>query len=309
MPKLKSGRDVAIGYESYVKQIKNPSPEKAHATPEYFLSNIKSWKDLLQLASILEADSSGVRQETGFLVRDIESREMNWSQDEVIEFKAWLRENEKLEPWLTDIFSNIHHDLTFEILLYQPVMKKPPAVKEEIKRNLYPERNEFISRFNISCFFHFTDERNLSLIQRSGGLLSLRGLRVRGIHPPALGGNEWSHEADERIGLDDYVHLCFMEWHPMEYFARTEGRIGNTRFLKIDPSVILSDGVFFTSDVSNKAGVKTLTFEEAMVEMDFSAIYRELDRRDGEVVERRKKASKYEILIPKAIPLSLINGV
>ncbi|MBA3243069.1 MAG: DUF4433 domain-containing protein [Acidobacteria bacterium] len=63
-----------------------------------------------------------------------------------------------------------------------------------------------------SYFYHFTDTRNLASIAKYG-LLSLRQLSDRGIKVAAPGGNEWSHDADRHKGLDDHVHLCFMDEH------------------------------------------------------------------------------------------------
>src|SRR3954470_14809416 len=77
---------------------------------------------------------------------------------------------------------------------------------------------EFIEKYmRGKCFYHFTDTRNIASIKSQGGLFSLRQLRQRGILPTAPGGNQWSHEADERLGLDSYVHLCFLDQHPMEW--------------------------------------------------------------------------------------------
>ena len=72
-------------------------------------------------------------------------------------------------------------------------------------------------------FYHFTDTRNLPSI-RAHGLLSMRELRQRGI-VVTPGGNDWSLDADQRSGMDGYVHLCFFKGHPMEWLATQDGRI------------------------------------------------------------------------------------
>jgi hypothetical protein len=58
-------------------------------------------------------------------------------------------------------------------------------------------------------FYHFTDARNLSSI-RQYGILSMREIRQRGLIV-APGGNNWSIEADQRSGMDAYVHLGFFQ--------------------------------------------------------------------------------------------------
>ena len=168
---------------------------------------------------------------------------------------------------------------------------------------------QFLSRYRARCFYHFTDSRNLDSIKQNGGLLRLAELRRRGAVIPAAGGNDWSHEADGRLGLDEYVHLCLFSEHPMEYRAREEGRILQSRYLEISPDVLSVDGVRFTPDVSNKNGVALLSIEEANKVMDFSVIYDRTDWRNPEIQERRKQAKKYELLVPIDIPLNLISGL
>ena len=167
---------------------------------------------------------------------------------------------------------------------------------------------QFISYYSISCFYHFTDIRNLNSIHQNGGLLRLSELRQRQIEIPAPGGNDWSHEADTRIGLDQYVHLCFISEHPMEYRAKQDNRIIQSVFLEIDPKIINCEGVFFCPDVSNKAGTPRLTIAEACKVMDFEVIYKRTDWRDPMIQERRKQAKKYELLVPIDIPLNMIKG-
>lgn len=61
-----------------------------------------------------------------------------------------------------------------------------------------------------TTFFHFTDTRNLDLIKKHG-LLSRRKLKELGIQIPAPGGNQWSMESADRLGLDRYVSLCLFK--------------------------------------------------------------------------------------------------
>ncbi len=95
----------------------------------------------------------------------------------------------------------------------------------------------------------------------------------------------------------------------MEYRARQEGRILEPRFLEINCSVLTFDGIRFTPDVSNKRGVELLTLAEACDALDFEVIYDRTDWRDPDIKQRRLAAKKYELLIPKCVPLELIAGV
>ena len=145
---------------------------------------------------------------------------------------------------------------------------------------------QFLERFKVPCFFHFTDTRNLPSIRSKGGLFPWASVKDEVVAP---GGNDWSHEADEQRGLDEYVHLALFNEHPMEYRAKERGDILSSQFLSIDSSILHRDGVLFCPDVSNKSGVVPLTFSQAVEAMDFEVIYDRTDWRDPEIKLRRTK--------------------
>jgi hypothetical protein len=163
-------------------------------------------------------------------------------------------------------------------------------------------------RYFVTAFYHFTDRRNLPLI-REHGLLSRATLAEMGIETPAPGGNEWSHDADDRRGLDQYVHLCFKNNHPMEFVARQDGRIEDSIFLRVHPDVLEFDGVKFTPDVSNKAGVPIYPLEESLSIIDFEVLYTRTNWSDPLIQQRLQQAEKCELLVPNHIPLALIRNL
>lgn len=168
--------------------------------------------------------------------------------------------------------------------------------------------SDFIEKYmGGKCFYHFTDTRNITSI-KSHGLMSLHLLREKGIAPPAAGGNDWSHDADERLGLHRYVHLCFLDQHPMEWTIKQEERIKETIFIKVDKSVLTRPGILLSNDVSNKAGVETFDLTRSLELMDFSVIYDRTNWKDPAVQERRKAAKKYELLVPDHISADLLSG-
>jgi hypothetical protein len=162
--------------------------------------------------------------------------------------------------------------------------------------------------FQIPRLFHFTDRRNLPLIRELGGLYPIAELLKRKIEIPAPGGNEWSRDADALKGMGRYVHLCFRGNHPMEYLARKDGRIVDTIFLEIHPSVLQFPDVMFTPDVANKAGVETIPIAEAATIIDYAVLYTRTDWTDPSIQERLKAAEKCEVLVPTFIPLKLIRN-
>jgi hypothetical protein len=95
----------------------------------------------------------------------------------------------------------------------------------------------------------------------------------------------------------------------MEYLARQDGRIQETRYLEISPSVLHIHGVRFTAAVSNKTGTPRLTVDEACQTLDLEVLYERTDWRDPEIQARLRVADKYELLVPDAVPLHLITGM
>ena len=153
-----------------------------------------------------------------------------------------------------------------------------------------------IKKYNIDGIWHFTDRANLDSIKEHG-LLSRKTLNDKGIKIPVPGGNEWSQEADELRGLHAYVHLCFLNNHPMQFLAVQDKRIQDPIWLKIHVSVMLDPNVRFTSEVSNKSGVPILDHTEAVKQIDFEVLFTYIDWREPENHERRKAAEKSEIIV------------
>ncbi|RYH00332.1 MAG: DUF4433 domain-containing protein [Alphaproteobacteria bacterium] len=161
----------------------------------------------------------------------------------------------------------------------------------------------------VPFLYHFTDRRNLPLIKELGGLYPISQLDQKEVKVPAPGGNQWSREADAPKGMGNYIHLCFRNTHPMEYVARQDGRITDTIFLQIHPSVMQMDGVRFTNDVANKAGVESVGIAEAEALIDFEILYTRTDWKNPAIKLRLDQAEKYEVLVPNVIPLAYIRNI
>jgi hypothetical protein len=161
----------------------------------------------------------------------------------------------------------------------------------------------------IPFLYHFTDRRNLQLIREMGGLYPLAELETQGIEIPVPGSSEGSRLVDRRRNLHRYVHLCFKSNHPMEFVARQEGRIGDSIFLQVHASVIHWEGVLFVPGMANTNNITRHTMEEARVMIDYEVLYNRTDWRDPQIRQRLQAAEKYEILVPRAIPLDLIRNL
>lgn len=165
-----------------------------------------------------------------------------------------------------------------------------------------------LSKYGVDGIWHFTDLSNLQSIIDNGGLLSLVEANKRGIKIPAPGGNEWSHDADKINGVDNYVHLAFLDDHPMLFHTRNDGRTPNPIWLKISIDILDTDGVRYTSDVSNKTGVPLLSPEVARNEIDLEVMFTYMDWKNPEIRQRRNQALRGEILIPSVVPVNMILG-
>ena len=168
--------------------------------------------------------------------------------------------------------------------------------------------NNIIQKYKFDGIWHFTDRKNLASIIEQKGLLSLAEIERRGLEIPVPGGNEWSHDADKEKNVHKYVHLAFVNDHPMLFIAKQDGRITDPIWLKIDSSIILEGGVQFSADVSNKAGIPIIGPEQARDQIDFEVIFTRTDWRDPEIKARRRIALKAEILVPGMVPIQKILG-
>ena len=159
--------------------------------------------------------------------------------------------------------------------------------------------------------YHFTDRRNLPSIRENEGILSLELLELAKIQVAVFGGDNVSQATDRSKGLHKYVHLCFVDTHPMDYRAREAGRIGESIFLHIDPVVLKEDGVKFVPGMANTTDMPIYDFDEALESglIDFDVLYTRMPWADADIQARRQQAEKYEILIPDFVSINLIRNL
>lgn len=178
------------------------------------------------------------------------------------------------------------------------------AVKE--LRMTLEELVAVLIKANASVY-HFTDTRNIPSI-RENGLLSMAELKRQKIVTKP-GGNQWSLDADLNSGMDNYVHLCFFRDHPMAYIAQQEGRIETVRYLRIDPAIMLYDGVQITDRVSNRKDAIARPAREMLTKIDWQVLYTRTDWKDPAIQARLKIAKVCELLIPRNVPKDMIRNL
>jgi len=154
---------------------------------------------------------------------------------------------------------------------------------------------------------HFTDTRNLPLIRKLGGLYSRGKLKEMGVEGVIYGGNQWSLEADEMFGMDQYVHLCFRGNHPMEHIAVVEGRIERSTFVYVDAKIIREEGVLYTPGVANSSGMQKYTIDQARDMIDYQVLFTITDWNAPAIQARLQAAEKAEILVPNHVPMKYLE--
>jgi hypothetical protein len=123
---------------------------------------------------------------------------------------------------------------------------------------------------------------------------------------------------EERLELNQYVHLCFYPEHPMAYaITHHEDRRPELRevvWLEVSANVLDFEGVCYTFQMANAKDVRKITGEAAIKDFKLHFIFP--SRRSGyhrenimfEKLKVRNVALKHEILIPHKIGLHHITN-
>lgn len=166
---------------------------------------------------------------------------------------------------------------------------------------------EVLNYYGIDKIWHFTDRSNLSSIKKYG-LLSLNLIEKYDIDVSCFGANAFSHHLDRGYGLDKYIHLSFIDEHPMCYCKKLSGEIPNPVWLIIDASVLFAENACFATDVANKTGVVCHEMKDLASVADLEVLWERTDWRDEEIKQRRLSAKRGELLIPNQIkPEYILN--
>ena len=147
---------------------------------------------------------------------------------------------------------------------------------------------ETLRNNNISSLWHFTDRSNVASIMENG-ILSLKKIHENNVEA-CFGADELSHFLDQGRGLDAFVHLSFMNDHPMYHVALSRGSIANPVWIEIDISILDDREAVFSPEVANKNGAKIYRMDKVDEKINFNKMY----HRDFDI---RKNARKAELMI------------
>lgn len=133
----------------------------------------------------------------------------------------------------------------------------------------FTEIYQILRSLNITCLYHFTDASNIQSIKK-WGLLSQKEIKRRAISPKYSSTSQ-SRQADEDMGLDDYIRLGFVKSHPMMYTAMTVNGI-HPRVIEINPLVALMPNVFFSDRNALRKGANIGGNAEDLRKVKFNVI-------------------------------------
>lgn len=156
--------------------------------------------------------------------------------------------------------------------------------------------------------YHFTDTDNVDSI-REHGLLSKAQLDARDLTATRPGGNNISRMLDRRNGIYNDVSLSFTDQHPMAYECRNDGRQPSQVCLRIDPAILLTEGVRLSLGIANENGANIKPINEIIDGTDIVVMCSNTDWADPDIQRRLSSVKRYEILVPKCVPTSYITGL
>jgi hypothetical protein len=171
-----------------------------------------------------------------------------------------------------------------------------------------PAINQIFERVKsrTGCLFHFTPRENLPSITRFG-LLPLEVSRKWNLSP-TFASDENSRISDHRLSVDRYVHLCFVDDHPMCRKKLSQKTLASPLWVRVSPRVLLWEGVRFSEGATNSENFPLLTAEQALEKILWEKLY--LPSSGGlsdDEFNARRDARMAEVLIPKPIELAYLK--
>ena len=176
------------------------------------------------------------------------------------------------------------------------------SIEEERKEQQEKDLRAFLSARGITSVWHFTDKSNLPSIMEQG-LLSLYKLITQRMLPKYSASSKKSKLEDVKKRLSGYVHLSFIQDHPLYHVALSENRIIDPVWIEIDLSVVFEPETRFCSQVANAHGSELFAIDHLQTKIDFDTM---LFSRDFDAY---KEARKAEILVRDRISPDKFIGV
>eukprot|EP00929_Paragymnodinium_shiwhaense_P107928 TRINITY_DN74277_c0_g1_i1.p1 TRINITY_DN74277_c0_g1~~TRINITY_DN74277_c0_g1_i1.p1 ORF type:complete len:944 (-),score=119.29 TRINITY_DN74277_c0_g1_i1:30-2861(-) len=167
-----------------------------------------------------------------------------------------------------------------------------------------PAIQRALAQSGVTCFYHFTDKRNLQSI-REHGLCPWSYLDSIDVPRPAWGGSDASREIDVTKGLQEYVHLSFCRDHPMRATAVQDGRIKDCVLLQIDPVVASWTETRFSDRNANSPQCREGETLVDLLRVRFDLV--RLPNKASVPLEEERPLYSAEVMVKHNIPMRLIT--
>ena len=161
---------------------------------------------------------------------------------------------------------------------------------------------ETLQKHDIKSVWHFTDKSNLKSIEKYG-ILALTEIIKNDVDVSHFGADSLSHNLDMQYGLDKYVHLSFIDDHPMYHVAKRRGSIVSPVWIELDLALIFEKTTIFSDKVANGRNAKRFNINDIERMIDFDTMLMQYN------TESRRNARKAEIMVANKISTDQILGV
>jgi len=161
---------------------------------------------------------------------------------------------------------------------------------------------ETLSNFGINSIYHFTDKANLKSIEKYG-IQSLFNIESKHINVSHYGAESLSHDLDRKRGLDKFVHISFIQDHPMYHVAKKRNTIITPVWIELDLSILFDDRTLFCDKVANQNNANIFKLKKIFKYINFETLVYEKD------FSKKVEARKAEIMINDSININLIKRI
>lgn len=122
MPKLESGRHVALGDPGLIEAVSQEDEVAALNAVLITRTSIQGARHLAEVLPVIYFDESRgrppecPRYHSGFLVYEVLEGKSDWGEDEVTEFRDWIENDADLRRWLSDYLRRLGEAIRPELL-------------------------------------------------------------------------------------------------------------------------------------------------------------------------------------------------
>lgn len=136
MPRLSSGRMVMLSATSLLDKIKFGSDESVSAVIVAYRLSVSTPRDLvgyLTVGYFRDGDepTEGNAYDSGFTVNAVMQGRAGWSEDEIRELETWIKNEPRIEAWLSEQFEEINAAIRDSVVWSVPLWTDDETTKPD----------------------------------------------------------------------------------------------------------------------------------------------------------------------------------